>query len=217
MTTLEVIKFRDVLRASSIPRLVPNMAVPTLEIKGEDFRSAETIIINDSKAPEFVIVNKQTIYAQIPEGTKQIRTISILSSNFTTTSIASKVTFQVGTKTKTVSGMLKLVQLFVKVLLQSPGSDVFDQDIGGGLQDLIGLITSTKRSDKVLGAISQAVSQTESQIRRAQLDTPGIPLTERLLGATLLDVHMLENLDEARARVQIDNVAGQVGVAAIEL
>lgn len=217
MTTLEVIRFRDVLPVTSIPRLVPGLSVPTVELKGEDFRSAETVFINDSPTPEFIIVDRKTIYAQIPTGVRQVRTLSVLSSNFTKTTQASKIDYQVGTKTRSISGLLKLVQLFIKILLQSPGSDIFDPEIGGGLQDLIGAITSTKRQDKVLGAISKAISSTESQIRRAQLDTPELPLSERLLSATLLDLQMLENLDEARARVQIDNVAGETGLAALDL
>jgi len=217
MTTLEVIKFRDVLPVSLIPRLVPGTPDLTVELKGEDFRSAEVVSINDLSSPEFVIIDKQTIYAQIPTGIDQIKTVSVISSNFTTTKTASKILYQVGSKTHSISGLLKLVQLFIKVLLQSQGSDIFNPELGGGLQDLVGRITSTKRPDKVLGAISQAIGQTESQIRKAQLDTPGLALTERLLSASILDIHMLESQDEARARVQIDNIVGQTGVAALEL
>lgn len=217
MSTLEVIKFRDVLAASSIPRLVPGLSVPTLELKGRDFRFAESVQLNDVSVPEFIVVDKQTIYAQIPLGVQQIRTVAIISSRFTTTKKASRVIFQIGNKTQKISGLLKLTQLFTKVLLQSPGSDVFDPEFGGGLQDLVGKITSTKRSERVLAAIAQSIQQTTSQIRRAQLDTPQLPLEERLLSATLLDVRTVQSLDEARARVQIDNVAGQTGVSAIEL
>jgi phage baseplate assembly protein W len=216
MPTLEVIKFRDVLRVASIS-LVPNVPVPTVSLKGADFRSVESVSINDSPSPEFIVMDKQTIYAQLPDGIRQVRTVAVLSSNFTTTEKASRVLFQVGTKTKTITGLLKLVQLFVKILLQSPGSDIFDKDLGGGLQDMIGQLTSTKRNDRLLAAISQAISQTESQIRRSQLDSPEIPLDERLLSATLLDIRMFQTLDEARARIQIDNVVGQRGEAAIEL
>ena len=215
--TLELIKFRDVLRVLSIPRLVPGVDVPTVELKGNDFRSAETVAINDLPSPEFIIIDRKTIYAQIPEGVDAVKTVSVISNNFSTLKPASKVIFRLGDKTQTISGLMKLVQLFIKILLQSPGSDIFSPGTGGGLQEMVGRLTSTKRADRLLAQITQAIDQTKTQIRRIQMDTPGIPLTERLLNATLLDIRMVQTLDEAHARVQIDNVAGQTGLQAIEL
>lgn len=217
MSTLELIKFRDVMQVTSIPRLVPGVTVPTIEMKGNDFRAAETVSINDIPSPEFIIVDKQTIYAQIPDGVGTVRTVSVISNNFSTTQPASKILFELGNKTQKITGLLKLMQLFIKVLLQSPGSDIFHPSMGGGLQEMVGRITSTKRSDRLLAQITQAIDQTKSQIRRVQMNTPGLPLTERLLSATLMDIRMVQTLDEARARVQIDNVAGQTGLQALEL
>lgn len=217
MTTLEVVKYRDVLPVQAIPRLVPNVPVPTIELKGTDFRYAETIVINDVPSPSFVIVDRQTIYAELPTGVSFVKTISVLSGRFSTLTKSAKVLFQIGEKSQTVSGFFKLVQLFVKILMQSPGSDIFNPDLGGGLLDMAGRMTSTKRADRMLAQITQAVDQTEKQIRQAQLNAPGLALEERLLSANLLDVRMVQSLDEAHARVQINNVAGQTGVQAIEL
>ena len=197
MSTLEVIKFRDILRVASVS-LVPGLPMPTVELKGDDFRSVETVSINDSSVPEFILIDKNTIY--VAEAVKK-----------------NKVIFQIGTKSKKISGLLKLVQLYTKILLQSPGSDIFDPDMGGGLQDMVGRLTSTRRNDRMLAAISQSISQAEAQVRRAQLDAAEIPLEERLLSATLLDIRMFQATDEARARILITNVAGQRGEAAIEL
>lgn len=217
MTTLECIKFRDVLPVLAIPRLVPGVPVPTVELKGTDFRSADTIAINDVPVESFIIVDKQTIYAEIPPGVSSVRTISVISNQFTTLQKRSLVLFQIGNQSQKISGLLKLTQLFTKVLLQSPGSDIFQPDIGGGLQDMVGRLTSTKRADRLLAQISQAIDTTERQIRRSQLRRADIPVTERLLAATLLDIRMIQTGDEAHARVQIENVAGQTGIQAISL
>ncbi len=214
--TIEVIKLRDVIRVRAIPRFVPDLP-RTIELKGEDFRAAENVMINDVNAKEFLIVNPTTIWAQLPDGVTAIRTVSVLSSNFTKTAEASKVEFRFGTKTKKVDGILKLVQIFSKILLQSPGSDIFNPSDGGGLQDLVGLVVSTHRSEPVLAAISKAVSVTAQQIRRSQTGLSGLSLSERLLSATVVDLSMQRNTDEARARVQIDSVAGQSAVAAFDL
>jgi hypothetical protein len=85
------------------------------------------------------------------------------------------------------------------------------------MQDLVGMITSTYRSEPILAAISKAVSITAAQIRRSQISVVGLPLNERLLSANVLDLYMKKDSDEARARVRIDSVAGQSAVTALEL
>lgn len=215
--TLEVIKFRDVIRVSGITRFVPNLVDPTIELTGEDFSSVESVSINDVPAPEFFIVNQTTIWAQLPDGQGSIRSISVLSGSFTRTALASLVSFKIGTKTKGIEGVLKLTQLFTKWILQSPGSDVFNPERGGGLQDLAGRMSSTHKLDPILGSITRAVEKTANEIRRAQLNVGRLPLSERLLAATLVDVAVAAPLQEARAKVRIDNMAGDSAVSALQL
>lgn len=215
--SLEVVKFRDILRVDSIPRLITGAPSLTVELKGEDFNSADIVSINDIPSPAFIITDKHTILAELPEHVKQISKVSILSSRFTTTGEASQVVFKVGSKTRTVTGVLKLTQLFIKILLTTPGRDIFDPDLGGGLLGLVGQITSISRSDRSLAAVAQAVSTTASQVKRSQMNVSNLPLNERLLSAELVDLRMIQGTDEVRARVQITSVAGVVGVAAVAL
>lgn len=214
--TIEVLKFRDVIQVTGIPRFVPGLR-RTVELFGTDFASAEQVFINDIQVIEFVIVNRTTIWAQLPDGVDALQTVSVLSSNFTKTAIASKVIFQFGTKTRTVDGILKLVQLFTKQLLKTQGSDIFARNDGGGLQAVTGLITSTHRTDPILSAITKCVSVTAQQIRKNQLSVSGLPMSERLLAANVVDLQMDRTVDEARARIQIDSVAGQSAVTALDL
>jgi hypothetical protein len=215
---LEVIKFRDLLPVQGIPRFVPGFALPTLEIKGDDFRTVEKILINEVPAPEFIIVNKHTIYVQLPDAARnKISNIQVVSSKFTKTNHYSVIQYELGTKTKTVSGLLKLVQLFVKWMLQSPNSDIFNPARGGGMQELVGKVQTTKTMDSVASAISRAVSNTVTQIRAAQVNTQGLPLDERLLGAEIQDIQIFEKQMEARVKISIRSVAGQEAVAALEL
>ena len=110
MPQLEVIKFRDLIPIQSVPRYVPGFDNPTIEITGEDFSSAASILINEVPAPEFIIVNKHSLYVQLPEAAQNgISTIEVLSSKFTRTTSSSKISYEIGDKTRTVSGILKLV------------------------------------------------------------------------------------------------------------
>jgi hypothetical protein len=215
--TLEVIKFRDIIRVASITRFVPNLLDPTIELTGEDFSSVESVSINDVPAPEFFIVNQSTIWAQLPDGQESIRTVSVVSANFTRTALASIIDFKIGTKTKGIEGVLKLTQLFTKWILQSPGTDVYNPERGGGLQDIAGRMSSTHKVDPILGSIARSVEKTANEIRRAQLAVGRLPLSERLLAATLVDVAVAAPLQEARAKVRIDNMAGDSAVSAMQL
>ena len=215
--TLEVIKFRDVVRVTSITQYVANLLSPTIEVVGEDFTSVESVSVNDISSPAFFILNQNTMWIQLPEGLETIKSISVVSSNFTRTALASLLAFRLGTKPKAIDGVLKLTQLFTKWILQSPGSDVFNPERGGGLQDLVGRLVSTNKVDPVLGALTNSVDKTATEIRRAQLAVGRLPLSERLLAATLIDVNVAAPLMEARAKVKIDNMAGSSAVSAIQL
>ena len=215
---LEVIKFRDMINVTDLPRFVPRQAEPTLEVRGEDFSSVEKVLINDKETTKYIIVNTNTIWVAMTEAeAKKIQSIEVLSSNFTRTSIGSKVTFEIGTRTRKIKGILKLLQLYVKWLLQNPGSDIFNPDRGGGVQEIVGRLMDMDKMDVVLSALTQSITRTNNQIKAAQAKSTGLPSDERLLDATLLGITRSPNLLEARARVRLTTVAGDEAVSALIL
>ena len=215
---LEVIKFRDIVPISKISRFVPNLPELTIEIVGDDFSSVEEVLINEMRAPEFIILNKNTLWAQLPVAAQQqISTVEVLSSNFTKSLTSSKIQFKLGDKTRAVSGILKLVQLFTKWMLQSPGSDVFDPSRGGGLQQLIGTALTSRRMEPVMSAITRSVGDTVSQIRTVQTGQSGLPMNERLLSATVTSINVFEAQMEARAVIDIQNMAGENALSSLQL
>jgi hypothetical protein len=214
--SIEVIKLRDVLRVQAITRFVPGLP-KTVELKGENFSSAVEVTFNDINSPEFLLVNKSTIYARLPDEVDQVREVSVISSSFTRTGEASKVFFKFGEKTKPVSGVLRLTQLFTMQLLKSPGSDIFDREDGGGLQEVVGLVSSTYKTDGILGTITNAVKKTEQQIRRNQIGQVGLSLNERLLAATILDLRMARDSDNVVVRIRIDTVAGESALTTMDI
>lgn len=217
MSTLEVIKFRDIIPVRSVNRFLPGVTPRTIEISGEDFSNADEVLINDSIVPEFVIVNKTTMYVQLPSDAQQIRTISIRSANFTRTSEASRIDYKVGNKTRAISGILRLTQLFVRYLLTSQGSDIYHPNEGGGLQDVVGILGSTNKTAPILSAVNSAVRRTTDQIVRNQLNLPGLSLDERLLSASVLDLRTTQGLDEVVARVLLVSYAGNEATVNLQL
>ena len=164
-----------------------------------------------------MIISKSTVFAQLPEGVNQISTIEVVSSNFTRVTTASKITFELGDKTRKVEGILKLVQLFTKWILMTPGSDIFNPSRGGGLQQIVGRVTTTRNLQPVNASLTRAVDTTVSQIRTAQSNVPGLPLDERLLSARLEDLSIFQQQMEARARVSIESLGGADAVTELIL
>jgi len=215
--SLEVIRFRDVLEVTGVPGFVPGLHPPTIMVQGSDLSSADTVLINEMPCPDFMIVSKTLIYAQLPEGAKRISTIEVLSNNFTKTIESSKIQFVIGDKTRKVEGILKLVQLFTKWILTSPGSDIFNPSRGGGMQQIVGQVATTRNMQPVFASITQAINQTVSQIRAAQVNLPTLPISERLLSARLVDLNIYEAQMQARARVIIRSIGGADAVSAVVL
>ncbi len=215
---LEVIRFRDQVPIQAIPRFIPGLDNLTLELKGQDFRNADQVIVNEVPAPEFIIVDQHTLFVQLPDAAQeQISSVEVISSGFTLTSEASKIQFQVGPKTRKVDGILKLIQLFVKWILQTPGSDLFNPERGGGLQEIAGKLTATRNMQPVLASITRSVNATVTQIRAAQANVNGLPASERLLAADIVSMNVFDKDMEARLRVRISSVAGRDALTSILL
>jgi hypothetical protein len=214
---LEVVKFRDTVVVTGLPRFIPNLSPLTLEVVGEDFRSVDEVLVNEVKAPEFLIISPTVMWVQLPEAAySRIDSVEVISSLFTA-SERSRIDFKLGNKTRTVQGPQKLLQLFVKWLLQSPGSDIFNPERGGGLQELAGRVTSTQRLEPVLATITRAVTQTSNQMQRAQVNQPNLPLNERLLSADIASVEVSTQLMEAHVRINLRTLSGESARASIQL
>lgn len=214
---LEVVRFRDLLPVLAIPGFVKGLTPLMVELRGTDFSSAESVIINETPVPEFMIVNKTTIYAQLPSSDSPISSIEVLSSKFSRDVESSMLAFELGNKTRKVEGILKLVQLFTKWILQSPGSDLFNPTRGGGLQQIVGKVSTSKDMQPVFASITRAVNTTVSQIRAAQINVVQLPLSERLLSASLIDMKVYEDHMQARARVFLQSAGGAEAVTALVL
>lgn len=81
-------------------------------------------------------------------------------------------------------GLFSLIQLFILILLKTPGRDIFDEESGGGLKKLLGRPVSPKNINAKKGEISLSVSRTEDQMLEAQAASTA-PSAERLQSATL--------------------------------
>ena len=188
---------------------VPEMALPTLELRGKDFRTVSEVLINDVRSPSYLVMSDTRMLVQIPttEVGTAIRGVTVLSRRFTATE-KSIIRFRLGALNQGVRGLEKLVQHFVVEVLTTPGRDIFNKTRGGGLRSLIGTPTGKHSKTRVTGAFAQSVDRAASQMVARQ-STQNLPPDEKLLAADLVGIDYDSARGEVRGRVQLASMAGQ--------
>jgi hypothetical protein len=181
MDTIQVVRLLDVLRVNSA-RNAPGVSPRSLIIKGEDFRNVEQVIMDGFVSPSFVAYSMTEMIAEVPAPLRQavITDVSVLSGSLTLTE-RSLVEFTFGTRPKKASGVLRLMQNFLRILLRSPGSNRFHPRSGGGLLKRIG----STANNQTAADIAIAVQSAKQYMINVQTADRNIPPSERLLSAEI--------------------------------
>lgn len=197
---------------------VPGLAVRTLRISGSDFRSVDEVLMNEVPSPSFVVLNKTTLLAQVPDALKNgtVTSVSVLSRNLIITP-KSFIKFKLGAVPGKTKGILRLMQVFLRLLLQTPGSDIFAPKLGGGALSHLGQSISTEEGSDVISSFIISVDNTKSQLIQIQGRNQLLPSDERLLSATVLSAGFNKNETAIITSIQLDSYAGASAVARFEL
>lgn len=164
---------------------VPNTSPTVLQVFGEDFRAVDSVEINEIAATLFSISSKTELFVTLPSGVRSprdVRSVTVTSKRLVLTS-RSFFRFRIGKIPGKVSGILKLSQLFVKILFTTPGSDIFSQNVGGAGLKNIGRSFSSAQSGSIVSDFIVAVQTAARQIVGIQSQKPGLPADEKLLNA----------------------------------
>lgn len=188
---IRVIRLLDVLPIIRIEEAV-GVSPRSVILTGEDFESVEEVLLNGFPSPEFVVYHPQKVLAQVPGEVvaTAITDVFILSAKLTLTE-RSIVEFTFGTRPEKVTGILKLMQTFIRRLIRSPNTNVFHRNSGGGLFHKIGsTVGAGPNRSRAAADATIAVNRTQEQVIAVQTPIRSIPPTERLLSATItgLDV-----------------------------
>lgn len=217
MVDLQFIEMRDVLKVTSVS-FVPDFDPPTLLVKGKDFSKAYEVYINEIKSPSVVISNNQTLLAQIPpsEVSAPIRSIVVVSSRLMQIE-RSKIMFRIGDDPKSVDGFERLIQSFLKIMLQSTNSDIFSPKLGGNLLGAVGRLISNPSNQTLTTDFTLAVSRARQQIMALQVGDPTLNLNERLAFAKVIEVKFVPNELALLGRIHIGNQAGRQSAVGLGL
>lgn len=213
MIDIKTLVIRDILPITSA-ELAQGLSPLSIILTGENLNEASTVLINDREAPEFIVVSPSRLIAQVPDTeTKSVlRKVAVLADR-PSMKRSSLLHFEVGKGIKGLRGIERLVQLFCKLLLQTPGSDKFEPGKGGGLLAVVGRNISRNDSKSIQAAVVGAVGRTKEQILAAQAKNSRTPADERLLTAKLEAVGYDPHTTTISARVILSAVSGREAVA----
>lgn len=189
-----------------------------VDVLGADFRSVDEVLINRIESPSVVVVSKTRLVAQVPDSLldQNILSITVLSRRLTL-SAKSVLRFRIGKTPGKVSGVLRLVQKFLKLLLQTPGSDIFNRQAGGGALRSIGQTFGIEEGNDIINNLVIAIDTTSRQIVAMQSRNPSLPREERLLSAKILRAGFNKEEGALDVAVEITNQAGAAATANLEL
>lgn len=124
----------------------------------------------------------------------------------------SQLVFEFGNTPRKITGLEKVVQVFLKVLFTSKGSDPVYSSRGTNFSALTVnaniLTTNSLLSSQLVSAIADAASQAQAILNAANTDP-----ASQMASATVLSINVTE--DQAMISVSIQTVAGQNAAIAI--
>jgi hypothetical protein len=185
---------------------------------GEDFRSVDEVLINDMASPDVTIISKTRLLAQLPDILQHsfgLTTVTVTSRKLTMTR-RSFLRFRLSNTPGRVQGILRLVQLFVKVLLTTPGRDHFAKRTGGGVMRGLGASYSHDEGGGLVSNVIIAVDTTARQIISTQGRDITLPLDEKLLAARVVSAGFNREEGAILASVEVTSQAGRAATADLE-
>jgi hypothetical protein len=220
MADLQVVYLQDVITVHKVEP-VDSLDIAAVKVVGKKMDSAATVLINNIESPSFFIVSKSELIAEIPSIVVQsddiIRSVAVLAAKATNTERA-VINFRLGGHLTKVSGIQRLIQRYILMLLTSPGSDLFDPDIGGGLQDLIGKVASRPASEhEVSGSVARSVNKATEDLQRLQSGSQFLDPSERLVSADIIGTFFDPRTTVLAVQVQLNSAAGRAAVANLVL
>lgn len=211
MNSIQVIKILDVAEVASI-RNAEGVVPRSLLISGKDFRAVDQVVMHGFRSPEFAVLDAQTLIAQVPDNLLEetIYDVLVLSSNFTLTD-RSFIELGLGSRIRKVSGILRLLQIFIRNLLRTPGTNIFHPTLGGGVLRVVG----QNITDNSVADVAVAIRKTTADIIARQSQIREIPPSERLLSAEISNFYADQPTGTVFVTVTLQNHSGQTAAATI--
>jgi hypothetical protein len=187
MYDLQVVLPVEVIELSSVT-LLGGVTPSTIRVVGKDFRTVARVTINDIESPALNIKSRTVLEAQVPDIIDPLSISAVqVMSNQLTLSPQNLLQFRLLDVPTAVNGFFRLIQLFVKILLTTPGRDIFSPNLGGGALRGLGRSYAGSEASSLVSDLHIAVKQTVRQMLSVQARSPRTPLQERLQNASVVN------------------------------
>lgn len=107
-----------------------------------------------------------------------------------------------------VTGVLKLTQIVLLSLLNIPGQDVLDPELGGGIPELIGFNFGDGELQEIAAEVARRIRKTETEVLDQQIGLT-VPASERLKEVQIISIEEGGGIDAVIVRLRIVNELGQ--------
>lgn len=213
MLDLKIMAVRDILPIAAVD-FARGISPLSLDITGQGYSAATSVVINEMPAPEFIVMSDTQIIAEIPstQANSPIRRVAVYAEK-PRPSISSVLLFEAGRSVRALHGIERMVQQFVKLLLQTPGSDKFAKDQGGGLLSMVGRNVDPRDKRGIQTVVVSAIDRTRDQMIALQSRVKSLPNDERLLTAEADGVGFNADTTTLLARINLAAASGKQAVA----
>lgn len=208
MRDIRIISARAIL---PVRQVVPvrGFSPTSVLVMGDAFDKTSEVFYNDVKVEQFLIQSTNRLLVRVPVSQLGRPLTSVVAyAEVATHFTDAALSFKVPTPVRALSGVERMTQAFLLVIMTTPGSDIFSKNSGGGIKALIGKTANTKGSS-ISSDIAMAVERTKAEILREQAKHPGIPLDERLMTASLDTVSFDKESSTIYAKISLQNMLGQ--------
>ncbi|MBU0630991.1 MAG: hypothetical protein KKC80_08820 [Candidatus Margulisbacteria bacterium] len=201
--TLRVVHLRRLLDLSSV-REVPGVSPRTIEITGNRMDLTTRVEVNGVDMPDFAAVDPDRLIVTLPARMRsRVQSVAVLS-NALDPGGSSKAYYDLGLRPVVTEGKYRVLQRFIKKLLTSPGSNVWNKSDGGGLRQLMVTNIDPRNASAISGEVSSKVMQSAKQLVLAQARDHTVPMAERVLGATVNGVQFSLATQSLQLRVSLE-------------
>ena len=163
-----------------------------LRLYGKGFDQAVRVLVNNKDQPFLVEGTGGTLLTAIPEKDLTLESVDVI----TTSKTVNRMTFfeyLLGQEMHTVSGTFKLVQQFIKLLMTTPGTDMFgDRGMGGNMQNWVGQKVNLRNPQGLVAKTVLNIITLGTKMQVQQI-LANVPATERLSDVTVLNASLSPN------------------------
>lgn len=209
---LQVAFPQEAIKITSV-RLVPGTAPYVFDITGADFSAVDEVLLDERAANDFAVMSLNRLLVTAPDGVgPSVRSVSVVSRRLVMTE-QSVLRLRFSRIPSKVSGILRLLQYFVKILFTTPTSDIFNKKLGAGALRNLGRNFGRGDAGNIISDFVVAVDNTSRQIVALQGRQPALPPDERLLTAKVTTARFDAQTAALIVSVEVISQAGRAAVA----